>query len=164
MARDPILYELRGSGPSFATFRDGQRITPWRERNSAECDALAAENRARETIRPCLLCRAEFASTGPHHRMCNTCRADPLRGTNPHRDWRDRARKAKLMQDKPPPAPAADRPPLPEDPLFRPLSARDMPARAMLNKAGKPMTPQFALHAQRQSAHANLRRVRKGAK
>jgi Zn finger protein HypA/HybF involved in hydrogenase expression len=35
-------------------------------------DALIRE--ARMKLRPCITCRTEFRSEGPHHRMCQRCR------------------------------------------------------------------------------------------
>lgn len=51
---------------------------PFRYRDQAE-DWLAARlpmltKRLKRGPRPCLCCRETFISTGPHHRLCDTCR------------------------------------------------------------------------------------------
>jgi len=44
------------------------RHTAWRHARSEAVDA--------ETLRPCICCRTEFPSEGPHNRMCTRCRSE----------------------------------------------------------------------------------------
>lgn len=47
--------------------------------NTAFALAERHRRRLRNKVRPCILCGSEILSTGPHHRMCKCCRANPER-------------------------------------------------------------------------------------
>lgn len=71
----PGDLRVHGSGSSWAVFLGDEPVT---SNFSCEFAATQAANgiefRARRTERPCLCCGEPMVSTGPHHRMCNSCR------------------------------------------------------------------------------------------
>lgn len=69
------MIEVRGSGQSFACFRDNQQIAgPFWNKETALRAAERHEERRKTKKRPCMHCRQTFKSEGPHNRLCNTCR------------------------------------------------------------------------------------------
>lgn len=73
------------SGVKYAVFRGSERLTTPTvsfDRVQAELKQaerrLAAERARGVQTRPCLICKAPFPSEGAHHRLCPSCRHQPL--------------------------------------------------------------------------------------
>lgn len=68
------MIEIRGAGSSWEILQAG-RVVARAGRYDRACMVEARLTRlARQRRRPCLCCAAPFTSTGPSHRLCNTCR------------------------------------------------------------------------------------------
>jgi len=73
----PGSLQVRGSGTAYAVYLGHTPITGYYTSIVKAMDAATAiENRSRWIERACLTCGGTMLSTGPHHRMCDACRAE----------------------------------------------------------------------------------------
>lgn len=74
---EPGALTVRGSGKAWAVFHGDVALTTNFTCHFAAVQAAnAIEYRSRLVERPCITCGTPMLSTGRHHRMCNTCRAN----------------------------------------------------------------------------------------
>lgn len=68
-------YNVQGAGSTFYVLKDGSEVCgpfyKWYEADAAK-DRMIRKDKQRK--RPCLRCRKEFTSEGPHNRLCDQCR------------------------------------------------------------------------------------------
>jgi|AACY02.2.fsa_nt_gi hypothetical protein len=65
-----------GKKPRWCVVEGGVRMFASTSRDVAEAWVRAQEEMTAQTRdRACMRCRQTFCSTGPHHRMCEECRA-----------------------------------------------------------------------------------------
>ena len=75
-----MSIDVRGSGSSWAVIRGDERISGFfQNHDDAARSAASKERKLRLRKRPCLCCGDTFNSEGPHNRLCNACRRNPLR-------------------------------------------------------------------------------------
>lgn len=69
------MYDVLGSGRGFYVVKNGRPLGPIR---SSMLQAWAVVERLEQTARirqrRCLCCNTQFASEGPHNRLCDRCR------------------------------------------------------------------------------------------
>ena len=69
-------FDVVGQHGRYMILDNGEQIAgPYTYKWRAEQVSDQLEAKARRSVRRCISCSASFESDGPHHRMCDNCRA-----------------------------------------------------------------------------------------
>lgn len=68
------VFQVQKAHNGFDITCDGISVAWRKDKFNAEATRERLEAEGRLKVRPCLRCKGDFLSEGPHNRMCNHCR------------------------------------------------------------------------------------------